>query len=493
MDDMNLVNCDSKRILTWVQFLCVIAAAFLECLMIFIGKMNGRMLYEPFHNGLLICSLVFAGTVVVQTIKYRIRYPLKLSVAMAIWFIVIQTRQHSVGLTTHPCGMFLSSYILAFPFAMVTQDEGKQIALKTVALLYIAATLVLVLYSVLLIFDCVPSILNNRLFWNSYRLTVVHHPNITARTFMIGIALCLGFVYQSPRRWIKGGLLIAAGLMFVALSLTNSRTAILLTCLLCAGVVFFSVYRGSFRQLICGVIVGAAAALCLYLFSQALFQWNESRLNFSQTVQSASDETVSLCAVGEGQSDQGQYGIVFLSGNNRTVLSFAGQPNQVGLAYLTEHPYAADNIASQNSLRQDLPTLNGRITIWKMVLTAIKENPSILLWGCDNTAMLVEEFGASHTHNSWLEILARLGLPGFLISLLFTIQALWGGVYLLLRRNVDLWKKVIAMLVLCLLASGFLEPNLFFTDETWHYADFIFFLCLGYLILWRKQEISPAV
>lgn len=565
MNDADCCISVPKFSLKRIQFICLFVAVIFECLMIFIGKMNGRILYKPFHNALLICSFLFVGTVILQAFHKKRHSPFLLPTMMACWFTIIQLQHYSADMTLQPYGMFLSSYLLAFPFASVTQDSKKQFALKTVAFLYIAATLILVVYTFLLVTDCIPAFLSKRLFWNSARLTVLHHPNITARAFMISFIFCLGFVAQFSQRWVKGLFLTAAMLSFFALSLTNSRSIIILTCFLCAGCVFFAIFKVTLKQLVCGFVACVAAALCLFWFSQALFQWNKNRLEESalpkqshavQMADTQGDEFVSendpLESTLSTQSTQipsesqitpqkdsiisvseplpVQDGIVAEDGAlyyyENGVRTYAGLIQIDGDYYyvnskcivvtgrytinktnglmekgtylfdetgkLLGEAAGTNTTAEQNSIKQDLPTLNGRTKIWKITFEAIMGNPKLLLHGCDNTARLVGEYGANHTHNSWLEILVRLGLPAFLICVLFTLQALRASIVLILHRGADLWKKTVAMLEICLLASGFIEPNLFFTEEVWHYVDFIFFLCLGYLIAWSKQLTAPA-
>jgi O-antigen ligase len=79
-----------------------------------------------------------------------------------------------------------------------------------------------------------------------------------------------------------------------------------------------------------------------------------------------------------------------------------------------------------------------------------------------------------------------MGLPGLLLALVFTGMAVW-HIWVTFWGNTQLGQKVIAMLVLVLMGAGILEPYLFFTDIFYHYTDFIFFLCLGYLVHWRSD------
>jgi hypothetical protein len=54
-------------------------------------------------------------------------------------------------------------------------------------------------------------------------------------------------------------------------------------------------------------------------------------------------------------------------------------------------------------------------------------------------------------------------------------------------KHCTLDQKIIALLVMCLMGAGILEPYIFFSDIFYHYTDFVFFLCLGYLVHWRSK------
>ena len=88
-------------------------------------------------------------------------------------------------------------------------------------------------------------------------------------------------------------------------------------------------------------------------------------------------------------------------------------------------------------------------------------------------------------------MLLGLGIPGLVFSLIYTGIALWSAAVVLLKETVEYWKKIIAVLMLCILVAGFLEPFLFFTKTYYQFVDFVFFFFLGYLDLWRRQALDP--
>jgi O-antigen ligase len=124
-------------------------------------------------------------------------------------------------------------------------------------------------------------------------------------------------------------------------------------------------------------------------------------------------------------------------------------------------------------------------------LEAVKDSKILALFGTEYVGLVISSyFGGElhHAHNSWLEALMRMGIPGLLMSLVFTALAVWSAVKLVFNRSVELWKKIVAMLTVCLLGAGFLEPYLFITNVYYHVTDFAFFFLAGYLDYWANAE-----
>ena len=75
-----------------------------------------------------------------------------------------------------------------------------------------------------------------------------------------------------------------------------------------------------------------------------------------------------------------------------------------------------------------------------------------------------------------------------MLSLVFTALAVWSAAKLVLNGSVELWKKIVAMMTMCVMAAGFLEPYLFITNVYYHVMDFAFFFCTGYLDFWSNRQ-----
>ena len=74
-------------------------------------------------------------------------------------------------------------------------------------------------------------------------------------------------------------------------------------------------------------------------------------------------------------------------------------------------------------------------------------------------------------------------------ALALTGLAVWNGA-VLLWRNDDLTHSCVAIVVLCLMGCSMLEPYLFTVNAQFHYFDFLFLLCLGYMNQWRRQKMT---
>ena len=143
----------------------------------------------------------------------------------------------------------------------------------------------------------------------------------------------------------------------------------------------------------------------------------------------------------------------------------------------------------QGSLAGDLRTLNNRTYIWRAALWLMRENPQFRIWGTGLTKDMVSSynnFPVGHTHNSWMEVYVSLGIPGLAIALIFTLTAGLDALFLMFHRRTTMQQKVVCLLVICIMGAGFLEPYLFLSDKSYHFIDFLFFLCIGYMAQWRE-------
>ena len=392
------------------------------------------------------------------------------------WFVIVQSIHKISGMENHPMGTVFLVYLMAFPFAALAEDRDNR-GLWWIGGMFVTASLVLVFYTVLLLLNRIPAGLEGHLFWDGARLHPLWHPNIAASYFMMGIGFCLVFCTMARKPLAKAALILAILLQLMAMALTNCRTTLLLTGALLGGTLFFLIFKSGWKRFVLGLVAAALVLVCTFKVSGMLFQWNNDRLLASfQAVQEEpalfeEAKEVSLASEIPAEAEAQEDPIIIedtgiISGDNQ-----------------------------QGSLMNDLRSLNGRTYIWEATLKAVQNDRSLKLWGTEYSGTIISIyhwFDVDHAHNSWLETLMRMGIPGLVIALVFTALSAWSGAKLLLSQSTPLWQKIAAMLTLCIMATGFLEPYLFITNVYYHVTDFAFFFLTGYLDYWCGHKQKQA-
>lgn len=449
-------DCDSKK---KAMFLLLAAAGVMEFLFITLESLFSGLAYYVTETYLIVPALLFLGYALMDRLPEFSRRRLLLAGAAIAWFVVVQIIHKLSGMDTHPIGTVFFVYLMAFPFASVTEDK-ESLGLKWIGGMFLTASLVLVVYAGLLLADLVPESLRQFIFWDGARLHVFWHPNISACFFMLGIGFAAAFLVQTKRLLWKLLLLASIILQMALMATTNCRTTLLLTGAMLGAILFLAILQ-RFRPklprksgkrniqiiLLCLVLVLTILA-GFFLVAGKLYQRNNDRLM---------EEMIAEAGTGEVNQDTG-----ILEGDN-----------------------------GQGSLREDMRTLNGRIPIWKAAFSAIRDNKRLALFGTEYSGTVISvynHFEVVHGHNAWVESLLRLGLPGLLLSLAFTALAVASAAKLVLNPGAELWKKILAVLTMCLMATGFLEPYLFITNVYYHVTDFAFFFLTGYLDHWANQK-----
>ena len=436
-----------------VQFICLLAVVLMELAFFALEDRAGGVAYLMVERYLTLPAMAFLGASFCRELPRRSQWYLYAGLAMAALFFLNQILHQVLEAEAKEIGTFVCAYCLCFPFAAATGDAQRQRGLKWMAGLFLAAGILLTGYTGLLLADALPECLKAYVKWDGGRLYAMGHPNICATLLMISIALSAGFALKSRRLWVKGLLEVLLALQFATLSLTNGRTTIILTCLLMGGITFCALRGHGWKRFAVALLAAVVVMAGLFGASRAIYGWNQTRLMQQASAESAQEEAPT------GES---------------------GTPD-----VLVSEQY-------QGTLANDLKTLNGRTEIWRTALLGLEDNPRVKFIGTEYVDMILTRYApltVYHTHNSWLEALYRMGLPGLAAALVITALTLWSAA-VVLWRNMDLWKSCIALLALCLLGCAMLEPYLFVVDVSYHYLDFLFLMCLGYLCLWRGEKAA---
>lgn len=465
------------------QFVFLLMAGGLEFLLITVEGLFSGMGYFLVETYIILPGLLFFGSAVSQKQTKQAKWRLGLSLAMVLWFLVVQFQHKLTYGEAQPLGLFLPIYLLAFPFGAVTEDGGKNRGLTLIGGIFTAASLVLVLYSGLLLLDCVPQSMEGNVYWDGARLHPLWHSNIAACVFMIGIAFCLSFLFQARKTGQKVLWGAAIAVQFLAMALTNCRTTLLMTCALLGGTVFFVIFKGGWKRFILGLAAALVVMAASFAASGAVYDLHTENQIAKLTAQQTQEQEAAIAQTTPAQETVAEQ-------PSETAAPAEEPTNQVLTQDQATGEVTITGNSGQGTLGSDLKTLNGRTFIWQSALTALENEPDLKLWGTEYVGLLLSvynPFPVEHAHNSWMQVLMRMGVPGLVLALVFTGLAVFSAVRLLWRADAPLWKKILAMLELCLLVAGFLEPYLFVSSTFYHFIDFLFFFCLGYLDQWQAR------
>ena len=479
------MNIQEKQQKTTTAFWCLLAAAFIDFLIIVLGPFMDFYLDE----WLLIPSCLYLFAVYRQEKTKTAQKVLLLGGIMCTWYVITQLLHHCMGLQTRPLGMVLSVYLLALPFAAVARDERR--GLKIYMGVFLAAMVVVLILTVLATIDCVPRFIRHKVYFWKNGIIVMIHPSQLAGFLLVGIAFTL-VALSLTKNLIKRILLLTlVGLLSITLVMTKSHTAMWMMYLLYSAYCFFAISRGGLIRFLAGVVAAVMVFGCSYSASQAIFKWyvEESWMRpqrFSY-VNSWDDS-----AIATGMGDQ---------------FHDDSEKDTINVGWILSVPSAkAEDLAEavqvkrfslRDTLDKLLPRLNGRKGIWLEIYDVMKKDPQTILFGTDYTnSYILEHTGKdfAHSHNSWIEALIAVGLPGLFIVALMTAIAFWHIFIILFGKQYELWQKSVALLEICLLAVGAMEPHLFLGGHylaernSLHPSDFTFFLCLGYMIQWRATD-----
>lgn len=423
--------------------------------------------------------VLFLCSALTRPLTIRAKQGMVLGVIAIAWFAAVQGQHQLWEMGTDSLSLFAVSYLMAFPFASVTEEDVRKTGMKWLGKCYMAGTLLLVLCTVLLQLELVPQWLSGRVLWDGTRLTALWHPNAAACLFMIGIGFTLYFLLRAETGGKQLLFALLAVIEFLGMALTNGRTSIFLACMLFGGTIFFLLRRTSRRHYLVDAAVAAVLMMALFSFSRVLFDLHSDRLTSRLERQEAVQEEITA---------QAEIPAPVFEKSNASAPPETS-PSAPAADEARQDPRNPAQ-STQKSLKEDIWTLNKRTYTWKAALSALRDNPDIRIWGTKYVSTEISyrnAFSVAHAHNSWIQTMMETGLPGLLIALVYTAIALTRSIRLLVSRQADSCKRLLALLVLCIMLAGFLEPFLFVGGLSTAFANFAFFFLTGYLDHWYLE------
>jgi len=356
------------------------------------------------------------------------------------------------------------SLLMALPFASIMEEEQNKKGLL------IAATIGAVVFSasawIGIAITFITRMTGLNLLGGAFyvgddgRLWTYGHPNNAACLFLIGL-FCTGYlIFTLRKKWCTiSGIIMILGL-WTAIAFTGSRTVMLQCSAAAAALIFVQICTSHRHPVVFRVVLATIAAAVSMLLVYKGFEWTVEGLAGS----SASAETVSV-AVEEEVSE------------------------------------TRPNIAVR-PLKDDLKSFTGRTRAWKGSLELIKAHPEVLITGLPDNEIMPQlnhyigkrPYDYAHAHNAYLQVVLNLGLPGLLMSLVFTWLSLKSAltVVFAIRRKRTFADCIIALAGPVLLIATITEPFLFTEQINIPPCNFYFFLFLGYTLRLENKIVSDS-
>ena len=464
------------------QYLCLLVVALVELVYMSPIAQGLGIIWTIVDYFLEVPAMVFLMLSIARGINRRGRSTMVVCLSMLLWVSLVQVMRAIRCMEQIAPGEIACFYALALPMAFAMDDGREQRGLNVLVVLYLLESLRLCILGGALFFGVLPERFADRVYWEGERLLEMLHPTNCAALLMIGIGLCLGLCFRAKKHWQRGLLIVFIVIQFLIQTLTNGRTSMALTCLLIGGVVFCAIRKSGAKRTGLAVAVSVVLMAALFTCSRQLFALHQNRMIQASFAAAAEQEPQAYVPM-----------------EDREVLAMADvealsdTPQDTAPAEETEAPEPVPQETEyirQGSFLEDLVTFNYRTYIWEEAVKGLARNPKIMICGSDNIAAVLLEGGrttAMHTHNSLLETIYYLGIPGLILALVITVMAIRDAIKLL-RKNDDLWKSMMAVLVICMLGCGVLEPYLFVARNNQHYLTLFFLAAVGYLHQWCVEE-----
>ena len=230
-----------------LPLLLLFAAGMIDFLWITLEGQFSFVGYYLAKTYLIVPCLLFLGYMLRGKVTAFAGRRLLLAAAAVSWFVVVQIVHQMTDMESHPIATVFFVYLMGFPFASLTEDRDSA-GIRLIGKLFVAASLVLVGYAAMLFFDWVPEGLKTFVYWDGARLHALWHPNLLAFYLMIGIGFSASFCVRAEKPLLKAVLLAVIAVQYLAMTLTNCRTVLLLTGCLLGGIAFFRIFRNNKRN-----------------------------------------------------------------------------------------------------------------------------------------------------------------------------------------------------------------------------------------------------
>ena len=265
------------------------------------------------------------------------------------------------------------------------------------------------------------------------RLAALCYPNSIGMIGMICIVLAVYLFLKTKRAVWRILCVLSVLIINAAIALANARTSEAALALVFGLIAFTLVYGALAKKSV--LIRWLAAAFAALILAVVSFSLNSLFVRGFNTISSvyatvsaqaaaapSFSETCSTPSTSDTASGQSASSLNEASATNESASTLpapsATPANQPATGFAVDRP-----------IKGDIGTLNGRTNIWQAALTEIGRDKSLLLYGtsagfAEQVIGQYEVAQGRNLHNSFLQMLFALGVPGLILMLAFLFVSL---------------------------------------------------------------------
>lgn len=282
-----------------------------------------------------------------------------------------------------------------------------------------------------------------------------NHPNIVAAIMAPPLLMAIYMAVRYPRWWSIVLYTAMALVIYFAISLTVSRTAMMML------------------------------AACIGLFAACVAVHNITKPSvWMSRIIAVGLACVVMLGVYKGFDGAVQL-VTWASGRQSTAQVVQQQGTEAS---------AGQGVVAQRDLSMAMPSIGGRMPVYLAMMQYLPEHPKTLLIGNLDTDIMpginkiVGTFQFSHMHNSALQVLMLTGIPGLILMLWFILRLLLRCLHLFFGKGHLLEERMLALIPIITLGHSLLEPFIF---GQYGLINLLFFLSSGLAIYHSESLKAP--
>ena len=404
---------------------------------------------------------------------------------IAIWFLITRLINGDWYLReSYPYVYFmLFSCCVLFLSPFLADKEGRGRLLSGGALVYSVIFGVIAWIAVIASLTGVPwvnpldgnAILGlNEDYANPYRLNILGiHPNISATFFYTSLCLLFYLFFHTKKLWLRIGYGALAVGLYLAICMTGSISAIIVTGVIIGMVLFALIFHNAYIK----KLRVPLAALTLVLVMIVVV------LTYPLVIQATTKLYVDVQEKSAGLEWP-------------LIVSASAEEAQQETSTVSAYGETNGNVFVQERLvpKHMIGNMRARFIMYSSAFLSVADRPLTLLIGelhqaaMDRSARMIDYPMQNHLHNAFLQTLVVGGGISFLMSVVFTVLLIIYMLRLFFAKGVPFDLRMLVLAPVGLLCHSMTEPLLFIDTRV---GNLLFFFLAGMIIVYTSELCPP--